>query len=49
MEYGLFIAGIALAVMTAIYSIATSLSGKFTSVRTQLASSSWQSREPRIE
>lgn len=37
-EYGLLVAGIAVAVMTAIYAIGTSLSAKFTSVQTQLAS-----------
>jgi pilus assembly protein Flp/PilA len=37
-EYGLLVAGIAVAVMTAIYAIGTSLNTKFTSVQTQLAS-----------
>ncbi len=37
-EYGLLVAGIAVAVMTAIYAIGTSLSTKFNSVQTQLAS-----------
>ncbi len=37
-EYGLLVAGIAVAVMTAIYAIGTSLSTKFTSVSVLLAS-----------
>ncbi|MCL4500919.1 MAG: Flp family type IVb pilin [Deltaproteobacteria bacterium] len=37
-EYGLLVAGIAVAVMAAIYAIGTSLSGKFTSVNTRLGS-----------
>ncbi|MCX5892582.1 MAG: Flp family type IVb pilin [Deltaproteobacteria bacterium] len=37
-EYGLLVAGIAVAVMTAVYAIGTTLSGKFASVNTQLAS-----------
>ncbi|MCX5893850.1 MAG: Flp family type IVb pilin [Deltaproteobacteria bacterium] len=37
-EYGLLVAGIAVAVMTAVYAIGTTLSGKFVSVNTQLAS-----------
>jgi pilus assembly protein Flp/PilA len=37
-EYGLLIAGIAVAVMTAIYSIGTNLSTKFDSVATKLGS-----------
>ncbi len=37
-EYGLLVAGIAVAVMTAIYAIGTTLSTKFTSVSTLLAS-----------
>ncbi len=39
-EYGLLIAGIAVAVMGAIYAIGTSLSGKFTSIQNQLSASS---------
>ena len=38
-EYGLLIAGIAVAVMGAIYGIGTSLSTKFNSVATQLSGS----------
>jgi len=38
-EYGLLIAGIAVAVMGAIYSIGTSLNTKFNSVATQLSGS----------
>ena len=38
-EYGLLIAGIAVAVMAAIYTIGTNLNTKFTSVGTQLGSS----------
>ena len=37
-EYGLLVAGIAVAVMTAVYAIGTSLSTKFESVNTKLAS-----------
>ncbi len=37
-EYGLLVAGIAVAVMTAIYAIGTTLSGKFTAVNSQLGS-----------
>ena len=37
-EYGLLVAGIAVAVMAAIYAIGTSLNTKFTSVSTQLGS-----------
>lgn len=37
-EYGLLVAGIAVAVMTAVYAIGTTLSTKFTSVNTQLGS-----------
>jgi pilus assembly protein Flp/PilA len=37
-EYGLLVAGIAVAVMAGIYAIGTSLSGKFSSVQTQLSS-----------
>ena len=36
-EYGLLIAGIAVAVMAAIYTIGTNLNTKFTSVGTKLA------------
>ncbi len=39
-EYGLLIAGIAVAVMGAIYTIGTTLSSKFGSVQTQLSSGS---------
>ncbi len=35
-EYGLLIAGIAAAVMVAIYAIGTALNAKFTAVQTQL-------------
>jgi pilus assembly protein Flp/PilA len=35
-EYGLLIAGIAVAVMAGIYAIGTALSGKFDSVKTKL-------------
>lgn len=35
-EYGLLIAGIAVAVMAAIYGIGTALSTKFSSVQTQI-------------
>ncbi len=38
-EYGLLIAGIAVAVMAAIYGIGTALSEKFTSVQTQISGS----------
>jgi pilus assembly protein Flp/PilA len=38
-EYGLLIAGIAVAVMGAIYSIGTNLNTKFNSVATQLSGS----------
>lgn len=37
-EYGLLIAGIAVAVMAAIYTIGTNLNTKFTSVGTKLGS-----------
>ncbi len=37
-EYGLLIAGIAVAVMTAIYAIGTNLNTKFDSVATKIAS-----------
>ncbi len=37
-EYGLLIAGIAVAVMAGIYAIGTTLSSKFASVNTQLGS-----------
>lgn len=37
-EYGLLVAGIAVAVMGGIYAIGTTLSGKFDSVNTMLAS-----------
>jgi pilus assembly protein Flp/PilA len=37
-EYGLLIAGIAVAVMAGVYAIGTTLSGKFASVSTQLGS-----------
>ena len=37
-EYGLLVAGIAVAVMTAIYAIGSTLSTKFNSVATLLAS-----------
>ena len=37
-EYGLLIAGIAVAVMTAIYAIGTNLNTKFNSVATKIAS-----------
>jgi pilus assembly protein Flp/PilA len=37
-EYGLLVAGIAVAVMTAVYAIGTTLSTKFQSVNTQLGS-----------
>ena len=37
-EYGLLVAGIAVAVMAAIYAIGTNLNTKFTSVSTQLGS-----------
>lgn len=37
-EYGLLVAGIAVAVMTAIYAIGTTLSSKFTAVNNQLGS-----------
>ena len=37
-EYGLLVAGIAVAVMTAIYAIGTTLSSKFTAVNAQLGS-----------
>ncbi len=39
-EYGLLVAGIAVAVMGAIYAIGTSLSGKFNAIQSQLSSSS---------
>ena len=38
-EYGLLIAGIAVAVMGAIYTIGTNLNSKFSSVATQLGGS----------
>ncbi len=37
-EYGLLVAGIAVAIMTAIYALGNNLSGKFVSVNTQLGS-----------
>jgi pilus assembly protein Flp/PilA len=37
-EYGLLVAGIAVAVMAAIYGIGTALNNKFTNVQTQLSS-----------
>jgi pilus assembly protein Flp/PilA len=37
-EYGLLVAGIAVAVMTAVYAIGTTLSTKFANVNTQLGS-----------
>jgi pilus assembly protein Flp/PilA len=37
-EYGLLVAGIAVAVMAAIYAIGTTLNTKFESVQTQLGS-----------
>jgi pilus assembly protein Flp/PilA len=38
-EYGLLVAGIAVAVMASIYGIGTALSGKYTAVQTQLSGS----------
>lgn len=38
-EYGLLVAGIAVAVMAAIYGIGTALNTKFTNVQTQLSGS----------
>jgi pilus assembly protein Flp/PilA len=38
-EYGLLVAGIAVAVMAAIYGIGTALNSKFTNVQTQLSGS----------
>ena len=42
-EYGLLVAGIAVAVMAAIYGIGTALNTKYTEVQTQLSGSlSWR-------